>query len=160
MRELLQMKLAQRGQGIIPRLGQAQADDAGAVRVLFATDQARTHRPVGQLHGTVVTQMQIRGGLADGWPLRLAMTADRKQQLVLCGCQPGGTCPLLTPPEESTKPGAKREKVGVILVGRGMHHRHLASRPTDEELTVGDEGIAAHDAFTALDPERAHPGGP
>ena len=94
---------------------QAQSDHAAVVLVLLALDQARGLCPVHQADGAVMAQEEIAGSVADGRPARVLVAADRQEELVLGGRQPGGFGLLGAPMEEP--PEACPEQEQSLILG-------------------------------------------
>jgi uncharacterized membrane protein len=94
---------------------QAQADHAAVVLVFQALDQARGLRPVHQAHGTVMTQEEVAGRIADGRPARVLVAADGQEELVLGRCQADGFGLLGAPVDEP--PQARPEQEQPLVFG-------------------------------------------
>ena len=65
--------------------------------VLSAVDESGPLGPVDEADRAVMTEEKVRGHIADARPLRIGMTSDRQQQLVLGGCEAGRLGTLLAP---------------------------------------------------------------
>lgn len=97
--------------------------------------------PTDQLDRAVVPQHQVIGDLADRW--RLAVTADREEELVL---RPGEAhrCRLLfAPPQKTAQPVAEGEQTGEVGIGElstGFHRVTILSGHDDVEVVVVDSG--------------------
>jgi hypothetical protein len=86
--ELLEVGFGERVELLLGLRDERDPHDAPAGGVRVAPDRAVCLGAMDQPDGAVVAQHQVVGDLADRRPGRIAVVADRQQQLVLGGDQP------------------------------------------------------------------------
>lgn len=116
--EFVAVQGRQRGDPPRTLVREPEANDTLVVRVVAPGDQAGGHGAVDEPHCAVVTQAQRVGGIADRRALRVPVTTDREEQLVLGRAQADGGGLLLAPVEEPAQPRAEVKQPGVVLVGK------------------------------------------
>lgn len=89
--------------------------------VLFVSDtedQAGGVGAVDQLYDAVVAKKQVVGDLPDSGAARIVMATNREQELMLRGCQAGGSGLLLAPVQKATQTGAQRQQASIVNTTR------------------------------------------
>jgi hypothetical protein len=93
---------------------QSDSHDPLVGRIVLAPHESRLLGAVNQLDRTVVAQQKVVGDVADA--RRAAVTANREQQLVLCGRDADVSSLLLAPVKEPPESVAEvQEPLEVIL---------------------------------------------
>ena len=99
--KLLEMCLGERVELGHSSFSERDADSTVVGRVGVADDQPGYRGAVDQPDGAVVAQHQVVGDLADGGAGGIGVAADREQQLMLRGREPGRLGLLLAPAQEA-----------------------------------------------------------
>ena len=94
-----------------------ESDDAVVIGVGAPRDQSCRLGSINELDRAVVAQQKLVRDIPDRGAVGAAVPADREQQLVLGGRQPGVLGLLLAPVQEASQTGAQLEQVGVVRVG-------------------------------------------
>jgi hypothetical protein len=97
-------------------LREPEAHGASIVGVRAAGYEAGGLGAIDQPDRAVVAQQQVVGDVADRRPARVRMTADREEELVLCGSEPGRARLLLAPAQEPAQARAKLQQPPVVVV--------------------------------------------
>ena len=108
------MSCGQHPQLCFAGIGEAHPHHSLIVLVRDPLDQTPFGRSVDELDGTVVSQHEVFGDIADAD--RTAMTADREQQLVMRRRQTSRLRLILAPPEELPETVPKLEQRLVLVI--------------------------------------------
>jgi hypothetical protein len=119
---------AEPAQSATPGRRQTEPDDALVVAVGAAPDQSQRFCPIDQTDRAVVPDQEHLGHLADGRSPRIAVPADREEQLMLHRGQPRCGCLFLAPMEEPTEADPELEQPFVVSVGNLWGHKYIVSR--------------------------------
>lgn len=96
--------------------GEAQAHDPMILLVGHPLDEAGPRGAIDELDGTVVTQHQVLGHVADG--RRPAVSADGQQELVLSTRESDGSGLVVAPSQEAPQPGAEAQQALEVGIGK------------------------------------------
>jgi hypothetical protein len=95
-------------------------------RVGSAPDQSVGSCAIDQADRAVMAQDEVLGQVANRGSLVAGVTANRQQQLVLGGCQPGRVGLLIAPAQEAAQSGAQLQQMLEVRFGeRNIVLRYL-----------------------------------
>ncbi len=118
------MSCSQHPQLCFAGIGEAHPHHSLIVLVGDPLDQAPFGRSIDELDGTVVSQREVLGDIADAD--RTAMAADREQQLVMRRRETSRLCSILTPSKELPESVPKLEQRLVLVIIEPPAHRGVA----------------------------------
>ena len=127
--ELDEVELGELRDAILAQLGELQPHEAGVGPVPHPTQQTGALSAVHQTHNAVVAGVQVRRCLADRGPVRIAVTFDGEEQLVLGMGQAYSTGLLVAPAVEPAQGRAEGEEVRVVAGGERGHDETLSDHP-------------------------------
>lgn len=93
----------------------------------FPDHKASGDRAIDQLDHAVVPQEQVIGDVADRRTMRMLVTADREQELMLRRGQSSSRRLIRAPTQEPSQAVAEPEELGVLVVPDPSRHSNIAS---------------------------------
>jgi len=118
--ELFEVECGERLEPSGAFVGEAQSDDAMVILAASALHEPGGLGPVNQPNRAVVSEEQVVSDFADGRTVRIAMTADRQEELMVRRSETGGACLRRAPSLEVPEAGSQGEKPSV----GGIRQRH------------------------------------
>lgn len=107
---------------------EVQPHDPVIVVVGSAPNEAGVFGAIGEADRAVMSQHQRLGHLADRRALRIPISTDRQQELMLGRSQPYRNGLFLAPVQEATQTGAELEEAFVVAVGNLCIHIYIVTR--------------------------------
>ena len=123
-----EVKLGKLGDALLALLAELQPHDAGVRLVAGPTQQACALRTVRETHDAVVSGVQVLRRLADRGPLRIVVTLDGEEQLMLGLGQADAAGLLVAPTVEPAQRRAEGQEVRVIAGRERGHGRNIVRR--------------------------------
>lgn len=123
-----EVKLGKLGDALLALLAELQPHDAGVRLVAGPTQQACALRAVRETHDAVVSGVQVLRRLADRGPLRIVVTLDGEEQLMLGLGQADAAGLLVAPTVEPAQRRAEGQEVRVVAWRERGHGRNTVRR--------------------------------
>ena len=105
----------ERGEPARTSFGEPDPHRPVVIGIRRPTDEPDVLGPVHELHGAVVAQEQRPSKVRDGRSSGVVVAADREEELVLRGGQPGERRLLLAPPQEPPQARPQLEEPSIVL---------------------------------------------
>lgn len=121
--QFVEMGGSKRLDSVHPGIGELQPHHPLIVAVAYPADETRRIGAFDQAAGTVMSQQEVVGHLADGWSTWIGMPANGQQQLMLHRSQPRGLGSFGAPPLEAAQIRAQCQQSRVNLIGES-HRGH------------------------------------